>query len=444
VARRWRDPGRRLVLGIEAWPAVDRGAWARASAAGADLLDDAGPAAAWSEPTRRKRLVSYGRWLGFLARTGRLEPARTPAGRTAREDLAAYLDALAADCAPVTAWGYVADLAVMLEVLDPGAGADHARLRRLAGRLRARMRPSVDRARLVVPAGRLYAEGLAMMAEAVEAEAEAGTEAAPAPAPAGAGPVRRRRGANRRLAREAAYRDGLMVAVLAACPLRRRGFAALEVGRHLARHSDGRYRLRLEPGDTKGGTALDAPLPASLAPWLDRYLAEVRPRLLRGGAAMAARRGRTRRGCGSRATARRWPTPASRAGGAGDGAAARAAAGDAPVPALRRDQPGAGGARARPRGGGAARATGGWPPRSATTTWPRARPRRPATRSGCWRCAAGCGRRRPAARSRRGGAEPAGAGPAVGREIPTVVHRLVPRAVDNQRGGGPDRGAGRW
>jgi hypothetical protein len=74
VARRWQNPERRLVLQPEAWPAADRETWARVSAQG-DLLDEAGPAAAWSAVVRKKRLISYGRWLGFLARTGRLEVA---------------------------------------------------------------------------------------------------------------------------------------------------------------------------------------------------------------------------------------------------------------------------------------------------------------------------------------------------------------------------------
>ena len=128
VARRWQNPERRLVLRPEAWPAADREAWARASAQG-DLLDEAGPAASWSAVARKKRLISYGRWLGFLARTGRLEPGQGPAERVTRENVAAYLEALTADCAPVTVWGYMAELAIMLEVLAPEA--DHAWLRRL-------------------------------------------------------------------------------------------------------------------------------------------------------------------------------------------------------------------------------------------------------------------------------------------------------------------------
>jgi hypothetical protein len=137
-----------VVLRPEAWPAADRETWARASAAGG-LLDETGPVASWSRVVCKKRLISYGRWLGFLARTGRLEAGQGPAERVTRENVAAYLEALTADCAPVTVWGYVGDLAIMLEVLTPEA--DHAWLRRLACRLQGRMRPAVDRARRLVP-----------------------------------------------------------------------------------------------------------------------------------------------------------------------------------------------------------------------------------------------------------------------------------------------------
>jgi site-specific recombinase XerD len=132
------------------------------------------------------------------------------------------------------------------------------------------MRPSVDRARKLLPAGQLYQEGLAMMAEAL---------AAPAP-------IRQRRPANRLLVREVLFRDGLILALLAACPLRRRSFVALQLGRHLLQHSD-RYRLQLEPGDLKNGTDMTVPLPVSLTPWLDHYLAQIRPKLLQGTASPA-------------------------------------------------------------------------------------------------------------------------------------------------------------
>jgi integrase/recombinase XerD len=262
VARRWQNPERRVVLKLEAWPAADREAWAQASVEGG-LLDEAGPAASWSAVVRKKRLISYGRWLGFLARTSPLEAGQGPAERVTRENVAAYLEALTADCAPVTVWGYMAELAIMLEVLAPEA--DHAWLRRLARRLQTRMRPEVDRARRLVPVSRLYQEGLAMMQEALAEPVL----------------VRHARPANRLLVREVLFRDGLILALLAACPLRRRTFVALEPGRHLVRHSD-RYWLQLEPGDLKNGTDMTVPLPLSLTPWLDHYLALVRPKLLQG------------------------------------------------------------------------------------------------------------------------------------------------------------------
>ena len=256
------DPTR-IVLTLEAWPAADREAWARATTSGG-LLDEAGPAAAWSAVARSKRVVSYGRWLGFLARTGRLEPDSGPGARATPANVAAYLELLEADCASVTCWGYVCDLAIMLAVLAPDE--ERPWLRRIVGRLHARMRPENDRARRRVPAERIYQEGVSMMTEALAMPTE---------------PERLRPTTDGPLMREVTFRDGLMLATLIAVPLRRRSFTALEVGQHLVRHSD-RFRLRLDARDLKNARPFDAELPRSLTPWLDRYLAEIRPRLLGG------------------------------------------------------------------------------------------------------------------------------------------------------------------
>jgi hypothetical protein len=210
---RWRDEPRRQALRPAAWPAPDQAAWACATAEGQDLFDEAGPAGRWSQPACRQRMNAYGRWLGFLDRTGRLRTGEGPAARADRENIAAYLEALTQDCAPVTVRNYVRDLAVMLDVLAPET--DHAWLHRLAARLRARMRPVIDRERRLRPVGVLYQAGLAAMAEALSAPAVI---------------IVHHRGGNRRLLRETAYRDGLVLALLAACPLRLRSLVALAPG----------------------------------------------------------------------------------------------------------------------------------------------------------------------------------------------------------------------
>lgn len=76
-----------------------------------------------------------------------------------------------------------------------------------------------------------------------------------------------------------AFRDGLMIALLATRPVRRRNLAAMEMGRHLTRRGAS-YWLSFGAAETKGGRALEFPLPAALAPALERYLAVHRPVLL--------------------------------------------------------------------------------------------------------------------------------------------------------------------
>lgn len=80
-------------------------------------------------------------------------------------------------------------------------------------------------------------------------------------------------------ARQAAlqYRDGLLIALLATRALRRRNITDLHLGRNLVRIGDG-YHLLFGPHETKEHRSIDAPVPALLVPYVERYLAEVRPR----------------------------------------------------------------------------------------------------------------------------------------------------------------------
>ena len=76
------------------------------------------------------------------------------------------------------------------------------------------------------------------------------------------------------------YRDGLMIALLAFIPIRRKNLAALEIGRHLIREGDGWFVII--PGEeTKTGTPIEFPVPELLKPYLAIYLDVVRPQMLR-------------------------------------------------------------------------------------------------------------------------------------------------------------------
>jgi integrase len=82
-----------------------------------------------------------------------------------------------------------------------------------------------------------------------------------------------------RLADAVRYRDGLMIALLAYAPVRRKNIAAIRIGRELIRDSD-RWFLVFSSRATKTGTPLEFEIPELLQPYLERYLKVVRQRLL--------------------------------------------------------------------------------------------------------------------------------------------------------------------
>src|SRR4029077_966313 len=76
----------------------------------------------------------------------------------------------------------------------------------------------------------------------------------------------------------AIYRDGLIIALLAFIPLRRKNLAALEIGRHIVREGDGWFVIM--PGEeTKTATPIEFRLPELLKPYLATYLDIIRPQM---------------------------------------------------------------------------------------------------------------------------------------------------------------------
>ncbi|QIG91836.1 tyrosine-type recombinase/integrase [Bradyrhizobium sp. 6(2017)] len=81
------------------------------------------------------------------------------------------------------------------------------------------------------------------------------------------------------LAQAIRYRDGLLISLLAFLPLRRKNLAALEIDRHLIKEGNSRF-VYIPAAETKTCTPIEFAVPELLLPYLDVYLATVRPRLL--------------------------------------------------------------------------------------------------------------------------------------------------------------------
>ncbi len=82
------------------------------------------------------------------------------------------------------------------------------------------------------------------------------------------------------LSRASQFRDGLMVALLAFCPIRRRNFAALEIGRSFIQIGN-QWWIVLSASETKEKRADERRVPELLSPVIDCYLGQYRPVLAR-------------------------------------------------------------------------------------------------------------------------------------------------------------------
>ena len=236
-------------LPFEQWPSADRTAWEAAFVEG-DIFDETqGPGAHLSPGSRRSLMSSYRRWLAFLAARHPRSLRQAPASRITPEVLRDYVAVLRGEGAATTTAIAVHGLYLATRLLAPQQ--DWTWLRALRSALAARARPE-DRFEQLVPPWQVLDLGLDMMEQA-SGRAEW----------------------TRDTLRDS--RDGLLLALLALWPIRRRSLAALTVSRHVERSGD-HIRLRLHPEDTKAGQA-EVHVPHEiLMPYLERYLLDVRPR----------------------------------------------------------------------------------------------------------------------------------------------------------------------
>lgn len=244
----------RLCWPLAWWPAVDQAAWALGFTPGDPFDDDPRYGPGLRPGSRPKIRKGYGRWLSFLAGRGWLDPAQPPLARVTRPRLRAYFRALrAAGNSDRTIIGRFSELTMALKVLAPGE--DVSWVARPDGVSIYALLPKAQRVLLVPDGDVLFAWGLEMMDEAAARPGE-------------------RNGLT-------AYRDGLLVALLAARGRRLRSMALLRVGRELVQRG-GRFRIELAPDQVKTNKPDRFGLPDRLAPYLRHYLDSVRPALLGG------------------------------------------------------------------------------------------------------------------------------------------------------------------
>lgn len=243
----------KLCWPIAQWPELDQAAWTLGCTPG-DPFDDPHYGATLRPDSLAKTVKGYGRWLSFLASRGWLDPLVPPQRRVTRARLRAYFHALRkAGNADYTIIGRFAELAMAMKVIAPDE--DTSWIRRPDGVTVYALLRKRKRTLMVPDVAVLYAWGIEMMDTA---------DAAPTPA--------------RQLV---AFRDGLLIAMLASRGRRLRSMALLRVGHELVLRG-GRYRVELTPAQEKTKKRDCFDLPKELTPYTRHYLDIARPALLDG------------------------------------------------------------------------------------------------------------------------------------------------------------------
>ena len=237
-------------LPFDAWPDEDRALCVAAFQDGDPFAEEA-RAAHLCAATRIGLRAAHARFLGFLTSE---DPARLGLPvetRVNRDSIKAYVEHLRQSCRDTTVASTLHKLRLFLGLIHPER--DWSWLKIIAKRIDVQATPRYDCSQGITSA-MLFALGLQLMAEAKNSARVAAS-----------------------ITKEHAltYRDGLIIALLAAVPLRKRTFAALTVDQHLVKIGSG-WLLDIPAADTKTRRALEFPIPDRLSEPLGLYLTKFR------------------------------------------------------------------------------------------------------------------------------------------------------------------------
>jgi integrase len=245
-----KDKVRSLPLSL--WPEADRNAWNAACRPDA-RLKRGGLAGHLKPVTREDHARNYGCFLDFLDRGGLLRSDGPAAANVTVDSVDAYIVELKERVSSVTVFGSISKLRRTARFIAPGR--DFTWLADINRDLAFVMWPRSKFDRMVLTEV-LVEAGLTLIHE---------TEISPHLT---------------ELARACQVRNGLMVALLAFCPIRRKNFAALEIGRSFV-EIHGTWWIVLSASETKENRPDERPVNELLTPIIDRYLGQHRPALAR-------------------------------------------------------------------------------------------------------------------------------------------------------------------
>jgi site-specific recombinase XerD len=246
-----RSYRKRLSLPFELWPEADRNTWTAACQPAA-RLKRGGAAGHLSPASREVHERYYGNFLGFLDRNGLLRRDAPAAANVTPQNVDAYVAEAKACMSSTTVHVAMCCLRRAARYMIPGL--ELGWLNEIAKDLAVVALPRSKFDRLVLPE-RLIEAGLALIQEAENSRNMT------------------------KLAQASQVRNGLMLTMLGFHPIRRKNFAALEIGRSFVKIR-GRWWIVLSAAETKEKRADERRINMLLVPFIDRYLDQYRAMLV--------------------------------------------------------------------------------------------------------------------------------------------------------------------
>jgi integrase len=242
----------RLHLPFDQWPLADRQLWKQAINDSDPFGEAAGGQLA--ERSKEQYLFAWRRFLGFVVIEDQSALTLPPAERLTKDRVTAFARHLAETNIPRSVAIQVDALYKAARIMLPEENL--AWLKSIKSRLHSAA-PLKRAGGPVITSLQILQVGVSLMDDHAPKEGE-----------------------RIRLSEAIAFRDGLMIALLAFAPLRRKNLVSLEIGRHLIGEGTNRY-IVIPASETKTRTPIEFSIPALLLSYLDVYLAVVRHRLLK-------------------------------------------------------------------------------------------------------------------------------------------------------------------
>jgi integrase/recombinase XerD len=232
------------------WPERDRILWEKAAHPDEFALDPK-PLGTWSRRHQGLARYAYGMWLVFLAEHHSASLDESPGRRATQERVRRFVRHALGWLQHRTVAVAIVNLAGVLRSLEPEL--DCYWMFRFARHLKWKAAATPPSPKSFCHAALLFRIGEDLMGNACDIAGDV------------TGPV--------------AFRDGLIISLLASVPVRIHAFSCIRIGQHLCRRSGGIWTLHWAADETKGKRQDDWPVPSFIVRNLETYLQQVRPAL---------------------------------------------------------------------------------------------------------------------------------------------------------------------